>query len=314
MTDGFNRKIEYLRLSLTKKCMEKCIYCSKDDEKCAVKGDDLPADVFIKIAQACAVLGINKIRLTGGEPLLRHDLEEIAKGIYDLHKYEDVSITTNAQLLAEKAAALKKAGVNRCNISLDSLKPEVYNKMTGGSLDKVFKGIEAAYNERMLPLKINTVLVKGVNDGEIDDFITLAKLYPISVRFIELMPVGDSVLEGISNEKIFEERPFLELLNTDEKSAGPAKYYTAKGFKGKVGFISPISNAFCESCNRIRITSDAYLKPCLGNEAEYSLKEALSSDTDELARQISVLIRTKPQKHTFSDCFVTDRKMKDIGG
>lgn len=314
MTDGFNRKIEYLRLSLTKKCMEKCIYCSKDDEKCAVKGDDLPADAFIKIADACALLGINKIRLTGGEPLLRHDFEEIAKGIYDLHKYGDISITTNAQLLAEKAAALKKAGVNRCNISLDSLKPEVYSKMTSGGLDKVFKGIEAAYNERMLPLKINTVLVKGVNDGEIDDFITLAKLYPLSVRFIELMPVGDSVLEGISNKKIVEERPFLEPLNIDEKRAGPAKYYTAKGFKGKVGFISPISNAFCESCNRIRITSDAYLKPCLGNEAEYSLKEALSSDTDELARQISELVRTKPQKHMFSDCFITDRKMKDIGG
>ncbi|NLA73318.1 MAG: GTP 3',8-cyclase MoaA [Clostridiales bacterium] len=314
MIDGFNRKIEYLRLSVTKKCMEKCIYCSKDDEKCAVKGEELPAEAFIKIADACAKLHINKVRLTGGEPLLRHDLEEIVRGIYDLNNYKDITITTNAQLLAGKAAALKKAGVNRCNISLDSLKPDVYKEMTGGDLNKVFKGIEAAFNESMLPIKINTVLIKGKNDGEIDDFIELAKQYPLSVRFIELMPVGDMLLTGISNEKIIKEHKYLLPLNTDEKSSGPAKIYTAKGFKGNVGFISPITNCFCSSCNRIRVTSDAYLKPCLGNEAEYSLKEALSLDTNELAKTISEIIRKKPQNHTFSDVFNADRKMKDIGG
>ncbi len=314
MIDGFNRKIEYLRLSVTKKCMEKCIYCSKDDEKCAVKGKELPAADFIKIAKAFSLLGIKKVRLTGGEPLLRHDLDEITRGIYNLGKYEDIAITTNAQLLAEKAAALKKAGVNRCNISLDSLKPEVYSEMTGGDLERVFKGIEAAFNEGLLPIKINTVLVKGKNDGEIDDFIELAKLYPLSVRFIELMPVGDIPLEGISNEIIIKAHPFLEPLSTNEKSAGPAKLYTAKGFKGNIGFISPISNNFCENCNRIRVTSDAYLKPCLGSDKEYSLKKALSYDTEKLAQLISKFIRTKPQNHEFSNCFTSNRKMKDIGG
>ncbi|MGI6745053.1 MAG: GTP 3',8-cyclase MoaA [Acutalibacteraceae bacterium] len=313
MTDSFNRKITYLRLSVTERCSEKCIYCSKSEGKCP-KESELSAESFVKIARACALIGISKVRLTGGEPLLRRDFIQIVSGISSLNTYKDISLTTNAQLLKEQAHALKKAGINRCNISLDSLRDEAYNEMTGGDLQKVFRGIKAAFQERMTPVRLNTVLIKGKNDLEIDSFIELARKYPVDVRFIELMPMGDASFEGISNEKILADRPYLKPVELTEDYSGPAKYYSSSGFAGKVGFISPISHSFCESCNRIRVTSDGFIRPCLGDTAEYSLKEALTGSTEDLARLIFDIIRKKPQRNSFSDSFQTNRKMNQIGG
>ncbi len=313
MTDSFNREITYLRLSVTQRCSEKCIYCSKSEGKCP-KEEELSAEEFVKIARACALLGISKIRLTGGEPLLRRDFIQIVSGIASLNMYTDISVTTNAQFLEEQAHALKKAGINRCNISLDSLKSDVYNEMTGGDLQKVLRGIEAAFLEQMTPVRLNTVLIKGKNDLEVDSFIELSEKYPIDIRFIELMPMGDTSFEGISNTAILEDRPYLKPVEATKEDSGPAKYYAAPNFLGRVGFISPISHSFCESCNRIRVTSDGFLRPCLGDTAEYSLKEALEGSAEDLARLISDIIRKKPQRNSFSESFQTNRKMNQIGG
>ncbi len=314
MTDSFNRDITYLRLSVTERCSESCVYCSRDEGKCPKK-EELSAESLVKIAHAFALLGIGKIRLTGGEPLLRRDFIKIVSGIASLNTYNDISVTTNAQLLSEQAHALKGAGINRCNISLDSLIDEVYNEMTGGDLQKVFSGIKAAFRECMTPVRINTVLIKGKNDLEIDSFMELARKYPIDVRFIELMPMGGaSFLEGISNDKILESRPYLKPVGTTMEHSGPAQYYCAPGFIGRVGFISPISHSFCESCNRIRVTCDGYLRPCLGDTKEYPLKEMLTGSAEELALFISDIIKKKPQKNSFSKSFHSNRKMNQIGG
>lgn len=311
MLDSFGRKIEYLRLSLTERCQQKCTYCSKSNGVC-LKENELSASDFIFIAEICARLGFSKIRLTGGEPLLRRDIEEIISGISSLDAYEDIALTTNAQLLAPIAEKLKRAGLHRCNISLDSLKPEVYRAITGGELVPAFEGIRAAARA-FGKIKINTVLIKGINDGEAGDFIELAKRYPIDVRFIELMPMGDGG-EGVKTDEILARKPELRLCE-NQRCSSPAVYYKGADFAGRVGFISPMSHSFCTDCNRLRITNDGNLRPCLGANIEFSLREAvLGRDAHETQKIIERAILSKPEKNCFGGDFIPSRKMNRIGG
>ena len=312
MLDCFSRKIDYLRLSVTCRCQQKCAYCSRESGGKCIKESELSPEKFEKIAAACALLGFKKIRITGGEPLMRRDLAEIVSRISALGKYEDIAITTNAQMLAEQAAALKKAGVMRCTISLDSLNKEKYEAITGGSFDAVIRGIKAAALVFNPPLKFNVVLIKGKNDNEIDDFISLAREYPCHVRFIELMPMGEGGCDGVSNAAILKNHGFLVPCATD--SGSPAAMYTADGFKGKVGFISPVSSCFCSECNRLRITSDGCVRPCLGDNLEIPLSDALDGDIAALSEQIAFAISQKPQRNSFGGGFETQRKMNRIGG
>lgn len=312
MNDCYERKIEYLRLSLTERCQQKCSYCSASHGGDCMKKHELSAEDFIFIAEVCADIGFKKIRLTGGEPLLRRDLTEIIKGISELGAFNDIAITTNAQMLAEQADELKKSGLMRCNVSLDSLKEDTYRKITGSDITPVFDGIRKAY-EIFGNLKINTVLIKNINDNEVDDFILLAKNHPIDVRFIELMPMGNGG-EGVKTDEILLLHPELKLCE-NENPCAPAVYYKGESFAGRVGFISPISHKFCGNCNRLRITSDGTVRPCLGSNEELSIRSAvLERDRVKTRELIEKAIKSKPEKSCFGGEFTPSRTMNRIGG
>jgi cyclic pyranopterin phosphate synthase len=261
-------------------------------------------------------LGINKVRFTGGEPLMRRDLEEIITEVNAQKAIRDVCMTTNAHGLAARAAGLKQAGLMRLNISLDSLKKERFRQITnGGDIDQVFSGIDAALSAGLAPVKLNCVVIKGQNDDEIDDFIALAKEKPLHVRFIELMPMGGVHNDDlrIANTELLRRHPGLMPLPA-QNAGQPVIEYSAPDFLGTVGFISPVTKPFCDSCNRIRVTQDGKLRPCLGDDMEVDLKEALTHNDDVLLNVIREAIYNKPKKHHFNDGFVSKRQMNRIGG
>jgi GTP 3',8-cyclase len=313
--DRFGRKINYLRLSLTERCDLRCIYCRADEGLCP-KAEELPAEEFIRIVRACVELGINKVRLTGGEPLLRRDILEIVSGIAQINGIEDISLTTNALRLLPLAEELKEAGLKRVNISLDSLQAEKFHAMTSGNLDTVLAGLYKAIQVGLLPVKINAVLVKGTNDNEVDDFIELTRENPINVRFIELMPLsglGNNQSLRVSNQDLINARPFLKSV-PPQYTGQPSTDYRVEGYIGKVGFISPISHKFCTDCNRIRVMSNGTLRPCLGVDSEVSLVETLKRDDHALVEVIRQVIYNKPVGHEFEDNFHSVRDMSRIGG
>lgn len=311
MTDRFGREINYLRLSLTERCQQKCAYCGKSEGKC-LRERELPTAAVLRIARVCASLGFRKIRFTGGEPLLRRDLPEIIAGVAATKAYDDIALTTNGQLLAEQARTLREAGLRRVNISLDSLDAQRYARMTGGVLSKTLAGIEAAFAQRLTPVKLNVVLLRGENDRELDDFLALARAYPLDLRFIELMPLGESVGEGVPGPSILAAYPFLR--PAADSGTAPAVCYTAEGFRGRVGLINPMSACFCAACNRLRVTCDGMLRPCLGDNREISIAGALQAGDEALADCIREAILAKPAHNDFAGHFQTNRTMNRIGG
>ncbi len=316
MNDQFGRKIEYLRLSLTERCTLKCTYCRASEGICPKK-NELSADEFLRIVRATATLGIRKVRLTGGEPMLRRDLMDIVSGIRAIDGIEEIAMTTNAQHLPGQSAALKQAGLDRLNISLDSLKPERYKAITGGgSLKRVLTGIDEALSAGFVPVKLNAVLLRGVNDDEADDFIALTKDRPIHVRFIEWMPLGenDQTDLRVTGDDLLSTRPYLVPVPPLYRGQ-PSRDYYIPGHVGRVGFINPVSHRFCAECNRIRVTSDGTLRPCLGDNLEFPLKDALGSgDEAQLEGAIRNAIWNKPESHSFCRSFHTERTMSRIGG
>lgn len=322
MNDRYGRQVRYLRLSITPRCNLNCFYCRPD---VCPPGQGLnaapnlltPAEIG-RIARAAASLGITKIRLTGGEPLLRADLAEIIQLIRTVPQIEDLSMTTNGQGLAQRAAGLKLAGLDRINLSLDSLQSERFREITGGGvLSQVLEAIDACLVVGLTPLKLNTVLVRGVNDDEIAALIDLTRERPIAVRFIELMPmnaVGQADGRLITGAEILAAFPALQKLPASDPSA-PSEDYRLPGCLGTVGLIRPISHRFCSTCNRIRITADGMLKPCLGDRGEVSLRDALDSGDDEaLIHQMQQGIFLKPEGHAFSQSFSPVRSMDRTGG
>ena len=315
MKDQLGRSIEYLRLSLTERCTLRCTYCRKGEGGCP-KQQELSSKEFVRIARAMTSLGVDKIRLTGGEPMLRKDLIEIISQLHAIEGIRELAMTTNAQHLPGMAKKLKDAGLSRLNISMDSLRPERYRELTGGELAPVLAGIEEALEAGLLPLKLNAVLLRGVNDDEVDDFIALTKDKPLDVRFIELMPMnamGD-MSRRVDPTAIIAARPWLAPL-PPRYFGQPAEEYQVAGHQGRVGFISPVSHKFCGNCNRVRVTSDGTLRPCLGDNREVSLREALAQQEDgELVRIIRETIYGKPEGHTFTEGFSPNRGMDRIGG
>jgi cyclic pyranopterin phosphate synthase len=315
MIDRFGRNIEYLRLSLTERCTLQCTYCRADENVC-LKAGELTLDEFIQIGQACADLGINKIRLTGGEPLLRKDIIDIVRRLSIIEGVGEVTMTTNAQQLVNKVDALKQAGLKRINISLDSLDADKFHKMTGGDLDNVLDGIDAAIAVGLLPVKINAVIVQGINDDEVDDFIELTRTRSIDVRLIELMPIGNlgqNETLRVSSDELIAVRPYLKPL-MPRYSSQPSNDYTVDGYLGRVGFISPISQKFCDRCNRVRIMSNGLLRPCLGNNYEISLRDALKEGSEVLIKVIHRAIYDKPAGHNFEKRYKSNKDMSRIGG
>lgn len=321
MLDQYHREIEYLRLSLTPRCNLSCFYCRPG--ACPESPERTATELLTpaeceRIVRAGASLGLCRVRLTGGEPLLRTDLEEIVSRVHAVLGITDLSLTTNGQGLAVRAAALKAAGLDRVNISLDSLKADRFRRITGGgALAEVLAAIDACLAVGLTPIKLNTVLVRGVNDDETGDLIALTRERPLAVRFIELMPmndVGRNDSRVVSGAEVLAAFPALEREPLTEPS-GPAEVYRIPGHAGTVGLIRPISHRFCSTCNRIRITADGMLKPCLGDLGEISLRAALAEPGDEaLLACMQDAIYSKPEGHTFGDCFKPTRGMDRTGG
>ena len=315
MKDSFDRTIRYLRLSVTDLCNYRCIYCMDKDGVAKKRHNDiLSIEELTDIAKAAYSLGIRKIRLTGGEPLVRRGVVTLCGNIRAISDDIELGITTNGSLLPELADELKKAGVDRLNISLDTLDKATFRSITRvGELDDTLNGIEAAKKAGFTDIKINTVLLGSINDGEIFDFIKLTKDEPLHVRFIELMPLG--VVKGWDKIRMISVSPIEEYLRQIAESItsdGVARVYHLPGHKGTVGLISPMSKGFCASCDKIRVTADGKLKPCLHSLKEINLK---GLHGDELISALADGISQKPARHMLDTVGAqTDRNMNEIGG
>ncbi len=320
MKDTYRRNINYLRISVTDLCNLRCKYCMPESgvdkiQHCEV----LSIEEIIKIAKESAKLGIRKVRITGGEPLVRKGIIDLVKGISEIEGIEDVAMTTNGLLLKKYGKELKEAGLNRVNISIDSLDPDKYRKITrGGEVRQVLEGIEEALKLGLHPIKLNTVIIGGENEADIPNLMNLTKIYPIDVRFIELMPIGEastwSKEHFISNEEVRNRVP--ELVPLNQEIGSPAKYYKLPGAKGRVGFIDPISSHFCAECNRLRVTFDGKLKPCLHSSQEIDLLPALREGKESLNKLLKEAVNSKPEKHLLDteDYEAVTRNMSQIGG
>jgi cyclic pyranopterin phosphate synthase len=284
LIDNFGREISYLRVSITDRCNYRCIYCQSEKEFEFIPHQEiLRFEEIVEIVQEAVDLGITKVRVTGGEPLVREGIVDFIKKLREIKKLKDISLTTNGFFLSEYAEKLKDAGLNRVYISLDSLQEEKYKKITrGGSLKKALEGIDSAFKVGLLPIKINTVVMKGINDDEVEDFVRLTLERPLNIRFIEFMPSGEEVINEFENkfisvQKIKEELIKKYLLTPLKISItnGPAKYYQIKGGQGTIGFITALSQHFCKTCNRIRLTSEGKLRPCLFSNKEIDIKKAI---------------------------------------
>ncbi len=312
MLDACGREVKTLRLAVTEACDLRCRYCMPEGGL-PPRGTPMTADELIAVAEAAAQCGINKIRLTGGEPLLRPDILEICRGIGRVEGIRSLCLTTNGTRLAALAGPLFEAGVRRVNISLDTLNAERYASLTrGGDLSVVLNGLEAALSAGFERVKVNCVLIGGVNDGEIRDFVALTRDRPLEVRFIELMPMGECT--GWPKERFLSAGTVTDVCPelVSIPNEGVAQRYCLPGAAGTVGLIRPLSRAFCGECDRIRVTADGMLKPCLHSGQEISLR-GLSGK--ELLQKITEGIGDKPASHRLNeDGTGTNRRMSQIGG
>jgi cyclic pyranopterin phosphate synthase len=332
--DSSHRPINYLRISVTDRCNFRCVYCQPEEGIPLMRHEDiLSYEEIVFVAQAAAELGITKIRLTGGEPLVRLGVTELVKQLASIKGIDDISMTTNGMLLKQYARELKDAGLNRVNVSLDTLKPDRFAAITRlGKLDRVLEGIEASRDAGLTPVKINTVVIRGMNDDEILDFARKTIDTDWNVRFIELMPfVVDNPPEEHNIGMLKQSRQFVPVQeirekilslgeltpSMDIKGNGPAKYFRLSGAKGTIGFISPVSEHFCFQCNRIRLTADGKLRPCLLSSLEVDIRPFIRGNMDrELVKQkIMEAIMSKPKKHRLDEGATPgDRFMSQVGG
>ena len=311
MLDALGRDVNYLRVSITQRCNLNCRYCGA----ACPDTDELDAETLQKIISAFAKAGINKVRLTGGEPLLRKDIVDIAARCKSIDGIDKLAITTNATRLADYAKDLKAAGVDDVNVSLDSLDRDNYQRMTGrDALDAVLEGIDAALSAGFRRVRINSVLIRGENDKEAEMLIGLAKDRTIDVRFIELMPFseqGKNTELIVRADELLSRFPFLVPYEDHDKSV--AKYYSAPGYQGKIGFIAPVSDQFCDRCNRIRLLCNGEIRPCLGHDRTFDLRPVLD-DEQKMLEVIRQAIISKPAGHHFNCAYGNMHAMNKIGG
>lgn len=310
LTDSFGRRIEYVRLSVTDRCNLRCFYCLPGDFRNFSEPDEwLGFDEIERVIAAFARLGVSKIRLTGGEPLIRRGLSGLARRLARLPGITDLSLSTNAVLLARQAEALRAAGVRRINVSLDTLRPDRFAAIThGGRLDKVLGGIMAARRAGFAPIKINMLALKGINDDEFEDMVEFCLEHGFTLRFIETMPVGVTGREAT--------RHYLDLQEVKHRLAsrfnlipgvmpggGPARYMQVAGTRLRIGFITPISQHFCATCNRVRLSADGVLHLCLGQEHKYELRPLLRADVDDTRLEATIVqaLALKPERHEFRE-------------
>lgn len=308
LTDRFGRRIEYLRVSVTDRCNMRCRYCMPaEGVSFRPREEVLRYEEILRVVRKMAELGVRRFRLTGGEPLVRRDLVSLVGGIARVPGLEDLALTTNGVLLADLAADLKAAGLRRVNVSLDSLRPEVFARITRlGEWKRVWRGIWTALEMGLSPVKLNVVLLKGFNASEIPDFARLTLRHPLHVRFIELMPRGGGGKDHAGEFlPVGEARALCEQAGPlepapDAAGVGPASSFRFPGAKGTVGFIGALTCNFCRQCNRMRLGADGTLRPCLDNSVGVGLREVLRAGgpDEELESRIREAVRCKPEGHT----------------
>lgn len=317
MIDNYGRDINYIRISVTELCNLRCRYCMPEEGVPKRTHDEMmTAEETLKAAKAAVALGINKIRITGGEPLVKRGIVRLCREIAEIDGVEELCITTNGTLLKEFAVPLKEAGVDRLNISIDTLDPEKFSYITRlGQLQDVMDGIDAAFEAGFDKIKLNVVLMGGFNDDEIGTFVELTKDRDLEIRFIELMPIGGGIdfdkAGFISCETVLERVPELRPLNMTD---GVASMYSLPNAKGRVGLIRPISCEFCSGCNKIRLTADGMLKPCLHLDGEISIR---GMDEEDMLKTMREAILSKPEMRETMDAdnpSKAGRDMSRIGG
>ena len=328
MKDSIGRTINYLRISVTDLCNFRCVYCMPEEGvKPREHAEMMRFEEIVEVVRIAAEKGITKIRLTGGEPLVRHGIVDLVRMIRQVPEINEITLTTNGFLLEKYAEALKDAGLTRVNVSLDTLKPDLFKKITRyGDFARVWRGIEAAEKQGLTPIKLNMVMVAGVNDDEIPDFMNLTINNPWHVRFIELMPIQNQVSWGegfpeisscyVSTSTILERYKSLGLQPVYQlEHLGPAKLYQLPDAKGFVGFISPLDDDhFCSRCNRLRLTADGNIRPCLMSDLEVPILAAMRNGED-LRELINRVIELKPAHHELIlNHTPAKRNMMQIGG
>jgi GTP 3',8-cyclase len=319
--DPFGRIIDYLRVSVTDRCNERCEYCMPKGYKgWAERADHLTADEIVGIVEKATQIGFRKFRLTGGEPLVRKDIVDIARRVWDLPGVQTLGLSTNGVLLKDLAVPLKEAGVRAINISLDALDATVYQKLTGGKLESALEGIGAAAAAGFEVVKLNCVLLRGKNEDQIVPLVKFGAALGMPVRFIELMPLAPG--GPINESHFFSIKEAMDLLSehgelrpaSDKPMGhGPARYF--RFGQANVGFIGSITCAdFCKDCNKLRLTADGKLRPCLGRNGEIDLLPALRGTGFNVLDAFHEAIANKPENHTFADDFQVQRPMTAIGG
>jgi GTP 3',8-cyclase len=325
LKDTFERVIDYLRISITDRCNLRCVYCMpKQGVKLFEHKEILSYEEIGRVSIIAASLGVRKIRITGGEPLARKNVQFLISSLKAIKGIEEISLTTNGILLEKYAKRLADSGLDRVNISLDTLKPDRYSEITrGGDFNQVKRGIVAAEEAGLLPIKINMVPIREINEDEITDFARMTLETPRQVRYIEFMPIGARDLwkddRYISTEKIRETVEKIgPLIPVRLRKHGPAKYFRFDGAPGVIGFISALTHHFCGDCNRLRLTADGRLRPCLFSETEIDLKPALrpNSSDKEIERLLRLAIEVKPERHNIDqrDDLSLLKNMSRIGG
>ncbi|RKR06036.1 cyclic pyranopterin monophosphate synthase subunit MoaA [Kushneria sinocarnis] len=310
LIDNFQRRIRYVRISVTDRCDFRCVYCMSEQMTFLPRDEVLSIEELTQVAQAFTELGVEKIRLTGGEPLVRRGIDQLVHNIGQLDGLRDFTMTTNGAQLRRYARQLREGGMTRLNISLDSLQYDRFNKLTRtGNLDKVMDGIRAAREAGFERIKLNTVVLKGRNEDEVLDLVDFARREGVDISFIEEMPLGDVSDHG-RDETFFSSddvRGRIEqrypLLPSTEDSLGPSRYYRMADSDSRIGFISPHTHNFCDSCNRVRVTAEGRLLLCLGNEHSTDLREVLRNHPGEmepLKERIRDAMALKPHRHHFT--------------
>jgi len=303
--DQFGRRIEYLRVSVTDKCNLRCVYCMPLEGMPWMRRDELLTYEEIEaIVRAMAGMGLRRVRITGGEPLVRRDLPELVVMLARVPGIDDLSLSTNAVLLEQHAEALRGAGIRRVNVSLDSLREERVDAIARrpGSFPKIMAGFEAAERVGFDPIKVNVVLMRGVNDDEVEDFAAVTRERPWHVRFIEVMPTGSNL--DLSENQFFSCQDALSRLRALDRlepvpgplGNGPATYYRFPGAPGTVGVITPMSHTYCDRCNRMRLTADGHLRPCLFGDLQTNLRDPLRAGAD-IVPLVRETLRIKPERH-----------------
>ena len=326
LIDKHNRHLNYLRISITDRCNLRCLYCMPHDGLAKLRHDEvLTYEEILRLATIAVNLGVNKIRLTGGEPLIRKGILQLLPSLVNLPGLKDISMTTNGVYLKENIEKIKSAGIKRVNISLDTLRRERYRKITGyDGFEQVWEGIQLAGELGLNPIKINMVVMKGINDDEVVDFAGLSLNHPYHIRFIEYMPSGfadqDAQLHHVPNSDVKDQITSLgklvKVLNTE--TDGPTDRFRIEGAPGEIGFISPLTHHFCQVCNRLRLTANGHLRPCLLSDQEVDLKTPMRAGvSDSEIEQIFLkTAENKPRAHRLNSehCGSLSGQMSAIGG